>query len=57
MLFISNSTFILDFLHRFIEQEPIHQPELLLIVGILGLLVNMIGLCLLYGACTLYDLT
>lgn len=36
--------------HRFIEKEPIHKPELLLIVGILGLLVNLVGLCLLYGA-------
>ncbi|KAH8300529.1 hypothetical protein KR018_011836 [Drosophila ironensis] len=33
---------------RFIEEEPIHQPELLVIVGALGLLVNLIGLCLLY---------
>ncbi|XP_032310366.1 zinc transporter 1 [Drosophila ananassae] len=33
---------------RFIEEEPIHQPELLVIVGALGLLVNVIGLCLLY---------
>jgi len=34
---------------RFIEEEPIHEPELLVIVGALGLLVNVIGLCLLYG--------
>ncbi|KAH8365566.1 hypothetical protein KR093_002009 [Drosophila rubida] len=33
---------------RFIEKEPIHEPRLLLIVGVLGLLVNLIGLCLLY---------
>lgn len=36
-------------LHRFIEEEPIHEPKLLLIVGCLGLLVNLIGLLLLYG--------
>jgi len=35
--------------YRFIEEEPIHEPELLVIVGALGLLVNVIGLCLLYG--------
>lgn len=33
---------------RFIEEETIHEPELLVIVGALGLLVNVIGLCLLY---------
>lgn len=35
--------------HRFIEEEEIHEPKLLVIVGCLGLLVNVIGLCLLYG--------
>ncbi|XP_055322656.1 uncharacterized protein LOC129578328 [Sitodiplosis mosellana] len=33
---------------RFIEEEPIHKPELLLFVGCIGLLVNLIGLVLLY---------
>ncbi|XP_055846107.1 uncharacterized protein LOC129912041 isoform X2 [Episyrphus balteatus] len=33
---------------RFIEEETIHEPKLLLIVGVLGLLVNVIGLFLLY---------
>lgn len=33
---------------RFIEEEEIHEPELLVIVGTLGLVVNVIGLCLLY---------
>ncbi|GLV35549.1 Zinc transporter 63C [Carabus blaptoides fortunei] len=31
---------------RFIEVETIHDPQLLVIVGGLGLLVNLIGLCL-----------
>lgn len=34
---------------RFIEEEQIHEPKLLLIVGCIGLLVNVIGLLLLYG--------
>lgn len=33
---------------RFLEEEHIHQPEWLLIVGIVGLLVNIFGLGLLY---------
>ncbi|XP_046807515.1 zinc transporter 1 isoform X1 [Lucilia cuprina] len=33
---------------RFIEEETIHEPELLVTVGVLGLVVNGIGLCLLY---------
>uniref|UniRef100_U5EVT6 Putative solute carrier family 30 zinc transporter n=1 Tax=Corethrella appendiculata TaxID=1370023 RepID=U5EVT6_9DIPT len=33
---------------RFIEEEHIHNPELLVIVGVIGLLVNIIGLFLLY---------
>lgn len=33
---------------RFIEEETIHEPKLLVIVGALGLLVNLIGLGLLY---------
>nr|CAD7439303.1 unnamed protein product [Timema bartmani] len=31
---------------RFIEREPIHQPLLIVGVGALGLLVNLVGLCL-----------
>lgn len=33
---------------RFIEEEPIHEPKLLVVVGAIGLLVNVIGLLLLY---------
>ncbi|XP_046431654.1 zinc transporter 1 [Neodiprion virginianus] len=31
---------------RFIEPEEIHEPELLVVVGVTGLLVNVVGLCL-----------
>ncbi|XP_034246282.1 zinc/cadmium resistance protein isoform X1 [Thrips palmi] len=31
---------------RFIEVEEIHEPRLIVVVGVLGLLVNLIGLCL-----------
>lgn len=34
---------------RFIEVEIIHDPQLLVIVGALGLLVNLIGLALFHG--------
>ena len=34
---------------RFVEYEEIHQPQNLLIVGALGLLVNIIGLFLFHG--------
>jgi hypothetical protein len=34
---------------RFIEVEEIHQAKLLVGVGALGLLVNVIGLCLFHG--------
>lgn len=37
---------------RFIEVEEIHEPRLLVGVGALGLLVNIIGLCLFHGECT-----
>lgn len=37
------------FVYRFIEEEEIHEPKLLLVVGCIGLLVNVIGLLLLYG--------
>lgn len=33
----------------FVKEEPIHEPQLLVIVGGVGLLVNVIGLVLLYG--------
>lgn len=34
---------------RFIEVEEIHKPELIVAVGVLGLLVNVIGLFLFHG--------
>lgn len=34
---------------RFIEVEKIHQPELVLIVGSVGLVVNIVGLGLFHG--------
>lgn len=33
---------------RFIEEEPIHEPKLVVVVGVIGLLVNVVGLLLLY---------
>ncbi len=34
---------------RFVEVEEIHDPEYLVAVGVLGLLVNIIGLFLFHG--------
>lgn len=34
---------------RFIEVEEIHKPRLLVVVGVLGLLINLVGLCLFHG--------
>lgn len=34
---------------RLIEEEEIHDPKYIVVVGVLGLLVNVIGLFLLYG--------
>lgn len=34
---------------RFIEVEEIHEPRLIIIVGTLGLLVNVVGLFLFHG--------
>lgn len=34
---------------RFIEVEEIHEAKLLVAIGALGLLVNVIGLCLFHG--------
>lgn len=34
---------------RFIESEEIHRAELLVAVGTLGLVVNIVGLCLFAG--------
>lgn len=34
---------------RFIETTEIHNPELLLTVGVVGLIVNVIGLFLFHG--------
>lgn len=42
---------------RFIEVEEIHEPRLLVGVGALGLLVNIIGLCLFHGECTVVSHT
>jgi len=39
---------------RFIEVEEIHQAKLLVGVGALGLLVNVIGLCLFHGKLLLF---
>lgn len=44
--------FAFNFHFRFVEEEKIHKPELLLFVGVIGLLVNLIGLVLLYGGWT-----
>lgn len=38
---------------RFLETEEIHRPQLLLIVGGAGLLVNLIGLLLFHGKLSL----
>lgn len=34
---------------RFIEVEQIHDPQLLVVVGVIGLVVNLIGLLLFHG--------
>ena len=36
----------IESLKRFYEPEDIHDPEMILIVGSLGLIVNLLGLCL-----------
>ena len=36
----------MESLKRFYEPEEIHDPEMILYVGALGLLVNLLGLCL-----------
>ena len=36
----------MESLKRFIEPETIHEPQLILVVGALGLVVNLLGLCL-----------
>jgi len=41
---------------RFIEVEEIHQAKLLVGVGALGLLVNVIGLCLFHGKLLLFHI-
>ena len=35
----------MESLKRFIEPETIHEPQLILVVGALGLVVNLLGLC------------
>lgn len=37
------------FFFRFIEVELIHNPELIIVVGVLGLVVNILGLFLFHG--------
>lgn len=39
---------------RFIEVEAIHDPKLLVVVGTLGLLVNLVGLLLFHGKGTIF---
>lgn len=34
---------------RFIEKEEIHNPNLIVVVGVLGLLVNVLGLFMFHG--------
>lgn len=34
---------------RFIEVEEIHKPEYIVVVGFLGLLVNVLGLFMFHG--------
>lgn len=34
---------------RFIEMEPIHEPELIVVVGTIGFFINVIGLFLFHG--------
>ena len=36
----------MESLKRFYEPEAIHDPKLILVVGALGLVVNLLGLCL-----------
>jgi zinc transporter 1 len=36
----------MESLKRFYEPEEIHDPELILYVGVMGLVVNLLGLCL-----------
>ncbi len=36
----------MESLKRFYEPEEIHDPEMILYVGAMGLLVNLLGLCL-----------
>lgn len=53
--FVKNLTaYVLFFNHsvfcsRFIEVEEIHEPKLIVVVGALGLVVNIIGLFLFAG--------
>lgn len=40
---------LMEAIKRFIEIEPIHDPQLLVIVGVIGLVINLIGLALFHG--------
>ena len=42
-------TIFVEAIQRMVETEPINDPKLLLIVGCLGLLVNLIGLLLFHN--------
>lgn len=46
-----NTNFIYDFFFcsRFIEVETIHNPKFIVVVGVLGLFVNILGLFLFHG--------
>ena len=42
-------TILVEALQRLFHDEHIHDPELMLIVGVLGLVINIIGLALFAG--------
>lgn len=41
---------LVESLKRLYENEPIHNPQMMLYVGVIGLVVNVIGLFLFHGA-------
>ena len=47
----------LFFSDRFLEVEEIHDPQLILIVGAIGLGINGIGLLLFHGKCIAVERT
>ncbi len=42
-------TIVLDAIDRFIKPVPLEQPKLVLIVGCVGLAMNLVGLLLFHG--------